>query len=209
RFSLRDANSRRSPPGGSRRTSVRLAGRAQRCFGLFGLTKTVGSSWRIALALSQTRCGLPFTQIVRFCRFGFTACLCTPTCFRPTPPLRFAEPLRVLVCCYLVFLPVTAHTRGMSLLRARPGASPARIRLAFAAWMGAGRPQSVTGYHAGPPERQRRRPDPRAEPPEGRHRSDAEPPSAATPRGVRMAPAGRWDAGTHAGSLWVGAARLG
>src|SRR5690606_32096293 len=81
----------------------------------------------MALALSHTRCGLPSTQMVRFWRFGFTVRLCTPTCFRPTPPLRLAEPLRVLVWDDLVFFPVTAQTRGMALLRDRPGAAPVRF----------------------------------------------------------------------------------
>src|SRR5690606_32299173 len=149
-----DANSRERPPEATRRTlrqGWRARGTAgeppppapaQRWLGLLGLTKTVGSSWRIALALSHTRCGLPSTQIVLFWRFGLTVRLWTPTCLRPTPPLRLAEPLRVLVCCDFVFLPVTAQTRGMS----SPPCCPARSRCGFARGQRAGiRPQNVTG----------------------------------------------------------------
>src|SRR5690606_14884977 len=60
-----------------------VGGRALRCLrapettalaqlSLFGFTKPPGSSWRMALALNQTRCGLPSTQMVRFCKLGLT-----------------------------------------------------------------------------------------------------------------------------------------
>src|SRR5690606_6067210 len=91
----------------------------------------------MALALSHTRWGLPSTQMVRFWRLGLTVRLCTPTCLRPTPPLRFAEPLRVLVLCLLVLLPVTAQTRGMSFLHVAQFSWVGRVVLGVRGGLGA------------------------------------------------------------------------
>src|SRR5690625_3315187 len=85
----------------------------QSLLSFWGLTSSVGSRLRSAVALSQTRFGFPSSQMVRFCRFGFTVRLWTPTFFRPTPPRFLGEPLRMLVVVCRVLRPVIAHTLAM------------------------------------------------------------------------------------------------
>src|SRR6478672_454381 len=80
------------------------------------LTGLTMAPLRIALAVTLMRMILPFTRARTFWMFGRNLRAVMPVIFVPTPPRYLALPRWVIWLPKLVFLPVMAQTRGMSVI---------------------------------------------------------------------------------------------